>query len=65
MFDLIVKGATLPDGRTGLDIAVRDGRIAAVERGIAGEARRTIDAASMLSATASTPAFLNSRHCCT
>ncbi|HEX2555670.1 MAG TPA: amidohydrolase family protein [Microvirga sp.] len=48
MFDLIVKGATLPDGRTGLDIAVRDGRIAAVERGIAGEARRSIDAGGHL-----------------
>ncbi len=44
MFDLIIKGATLPDGRTGIDIAVRDGRIAAIERGIAGEARRVIEA---------------------
>jgi cytosine deaminase len=44
MFDLIVKGAALPDGRTGLDIAVRDGRIAAVDRGIGAQARRIIDA---------------------
>ncbi len=44
MFDLIIKGATLPDGRTGVDIAIRDGRIAAVEQGIAGEARRVIEA---------------------
>ena len=43
-FDLIVRNATLPDGRSGLDIAVADGRIAAVERGIAAEAARTIDA---------------------
>src|SRR6187455_87818 len=47
-FDLIVRNATLPDGRAGLDIAVRDGRIAAVERGISGEAARVIDAGGML-----------------
>src|SRR4030095_15565171 len=28
--DLLVRSATLPDGRSGIDIAVRDGRIAAV-----------------------------------
>lgn len=32
MFDLILRRATLPDGRTGMDIGVRDGRIAAVEK---------------------------------
>src|SRR6476660_5545336 len=47
-FDLIVRNATLPDGRTGLDIAICDGRIAAVERAIAGEAARTIDAQGCL-----------------
>src|SRR5580765_6793256 len=47
-FDLIVRNATLPDGRSGLDIAIRDGRIAAVERGIAGEAARAIDAQGCL-----------------
>ena len=47
-FDLIVRNATLPDGRTGLDIAIRDGRIAAVERAIAGEAARAIDAQGCL-----------------
>lgn len=31
MFDLIVRGGTLPDGRVA-DIGIRDGRIAAVER---------------------------------
>ena len=36
MFDLIVRNATLPDGRTGLDIGIRDGKIAAIERDIAG-----------------------------
>src|SRR3954449_9902426 len=44
MFDLIVRNATLPDGRSGLDIAVRGGRIVAVERAIAAEAARVIDA---------------------
>jgi len=43
-FDLIVHNATLPDGRTGLDIAIAEGRIAAVERRIEGEAARVIDA---------------------
>jgi cytosine deaminase len=33
-FDLIVRNARLPDGRTGLDIGVKAGRIAAVERGL-------------------------------
>ena len=30
-FDLLVRNATLPDGRTGIDIAVSGGRIAAVD----------------------------------
>jgi len=29
-YDLVVRNATLPDGRSGMDIAVRDGRIAAL-----------------------------------
>ena len=33
-FDLIVRNARLADGRSGLDIGVRGGRIAAVERGL-------------------------------
>ncbi|MFD3190136.1 amidohydrolase family protein [Sedimentitalea sp. HM32M-2] len=48
MFDLIVKNATLPDGRTGIDMACADGRIAAVEPGIAAEAGQIIDAAGHL-----------------
>src|SRR6476619_2157918 len=48
MFDLIVRNARLPDGRSGLDIAIRDGKIAAVERAIAAEAARTIDAQGCL-----------------
>jgi cytosine deaminase len=48
MFDLLVKGANLPDGRAGMDIACADGRIAAIERGIAGEAARVVDAQGRL-----------------
>ncbi|SEE84349.1 cytosine deaminase [Rhizobiales bacterium GAS191] len=47
-FDLIVWNATLPDGRTGIDIAVRGGAIAALEPGITAEAARSIDAAGHL-----------------
>ena len=47
-FDLIVRNATLPDGRSGLDIGIRDGRIAALERGIGTQATRTIDAQGLL-----------------
>ncbi|SED66355.1 cytosine deaminase [Rhizobiales bacterium GAS188] len=47
-FDLIVRNATLPDGRTGIDIAVRGGAIAALEPGITAEAARSIDAARHL-----------------
>ena len=50
MFDLIIKNANLPDGRTGLDIACKDGRIAAVEKGLAAsaQAKETIDADNRL-----------------
>ncbi len=44
MFDLLIRDATLPDGRTGCDVAVADGRIAAVEPEIAAEAGTVIDA---------------------
>ena len=48
MFDLLIRNATLPDGRKGIDIAVQDGRIAAVEPGISAEAGQVIDAAGLL-----------------
>ncbi|MCA1299560.1 amidohydrolase family protein [Stappia indica] len=47
-FDLLVKNAALPDGRTGLDIACADGRIAAVEAGISAEAKEVLDAGGRL-----------------
>ena len=32
-FDLIFRNVTLPDGRKGQDVAIVDGRIAAIEPG--------------------------------
>src|SRR5215210_5050850 len=48
MFDLTVRNATLPDGRSGLDIGIRGGKIAALERALPGEAGRSIDAQGLL-----------------
>ena len=48
-FDLIVRGATLPDGRKEIDIAARGGRIAAIERRIiAADAAVVVDAQGRL-----------------
>lgn len=47
MFDLILKGGTLSDGRVA-DIAVKAGRIAEIAATIAGEARETVDATGCL-----------------
>ena len=47
-FDLIIRNASLPDGQSGIDIACRDGRIAAVEAGITAEAGIVIDAGGQL-----------------
>ena len=46
--DLLVRNAALPDGRRGLDIGARDGRIVALEPGLQGEARETLDAGGRL-----------------
>ena len=48
MLDLLLTNATLPDGRTGMSVAVQDGRIAEIAPGIAGPARETIDAGGYL-----------------
>jgi cytosine/creatinine deaminase len=45
---LIVSNATLADGRTGIDIAIEGGRIVSVERDIAAEAGKRIDAGGQL-----------------
>jgi cytosine/creatinine deaminase len=48
MHDLILRNANLPDGRTGQDIAIADGRIVDIAPAIIGEARETIDATGRL-----------------
>lgn len=47
-FDLIVRNANLADERSGVDVAVKGGRIMAVEAGIASDAARVIDAGGRL-----------------
>lgn len=44
MLDLLLTNATLPDGRTGMSVAVQDGRIVEVTPGLTAAARETIDA---------------------
>jgi cytosine deaminase len=46
--DLIIRNASLPDGRTGIDIGVANGRIAAVAPKLAAQGAREIDAAGDL-----------------
>jgi cytosine deaminase len=46
--DLIIRNASLPDGRRGLDIGIRGGRIAAVEAQLPVRGAREIDAAGDL-----------------
>jgi cytosine deaminase len=47
-FDLLIRNATLPDGRKGQDIAIEAGRIVAVQPHLAGDAGRVIEAAGHL-----------------
>ncbi|UVW28068.1 amidohydrolase family protein [Massilia sp. H6] len=42
--DLVIRNATLPDGRRGIDIGIDGGRIAAVETRLAARGAREIDA---------------------
>ena len=44
MFDFLVKNASLPDGREGIDIACKNGLITNVEKNISAEAKETVDA---------------------
>lgn len=48
MMDLLIQNATLPDGRTGQDIACRDGLIVEVAPKIQAQAQETMDAAGQL-----------------
>src|SRR5215218_4802336 len=55
MFDLIIRDANLPDGRTGMDIGIAGGRIVTIEKGIAAEAGQEISATGRLA----TPPFVD------
>jgi cytosine deaminase len=48
MFDLIIKNANLPDGRSGIDIAIQKDKIAEVASRIDAEAAEEIDASGRL-----------------
>jgi cytosine/creatinine deaminase len=48
MLDLLVHNATLPDGRSGMSIAVQDGRISEVTAGLDAPAAEKLDAQGLL-----------------
>ena len=49
MLDLLITNAALPDGRTSMSVAVRDGKIVEVAPGpIAAQAHQTVDAQGLL-----------------
>jgi cytosine/creatinine deaminase len=52
MLDLLIRNATLPDGRKGIDIAIANGRIVEVRPQVSAEALEVIDAAGLLVSSA-------------
>ena len=64
-FDLIVRNATLPDGRKGQDVAIAAGRIAAIEPAIDGRggARRSTRADAFSRRPSSIATFIWTRRC--
>ena len=48
MFDTIIRNGNLPDGRERIDVGIRNGGIAAIERGLAAEAGEVIEAEGRL-----------------
>jgi cytosine/creatinine deaminase len=48
MLDLLIKNATLPDGRTDMSLAVRDGRFVEIAPGLSAAAHQTLDAGGLL-----------------
>ena len=48
MLDLLITNATLPDGRTGMSVAVQGGRIAEITQGMDAPAHETLDAQGLL-----------------
>ena len=51
MLDLVLRNCTLADGRSGLDIGIRDSRIVALEPQLNAQAGETLDAAGQLHQT--------------
>ncbi len=56
MLDLIIRNANLPDGRTGIDIAIANGLIADAAPHLTAQAQREIDATGRLAS----PPFVDS-----
>ncbi|MDB5861651.1 MAG: codA [Ramlibacter sp.] len=48
MLDLLITNAALPDGRTGMAVAVQGGKITEVAPGLQAQARETVDAGGYL-----------------
>jgi cytosine deaminase len=48
MFDLIIRNANLPDGRSGIDLGVQGGKIVTIEKGLNAQAQEEIDATGRL-----------------
>ena len=46
--DLIIRNANLPDGRSGIDIGIKDGKIAVLESSLSAKATEEIDASGKL-----------------
>lgn len=46
--DLIIRNANLPDGRVGIDIGIKDGKIVALEVALTAKAQEEIDASGYL-----------------
>jgi cytosine deaminase len=46
--DLIIRNANLPDGRVGIDIGIKDGKIAALEVALTAKAQEEIDVSGYL-----------------
>ncbi|MCE1162372.1 MAG: amidohydrolase family protein [Thiomonas sp.] len=55
MLDLLLRNCTLPDGRSGVDLGVEDGRIVALQPGLQAQAGQEIDGAGQLLS----PAFVD------
>lgn len=48
MFDLVLKNANLPDGRSSVDVAISKGKIAAIETSLSAESAEVLDVTDRL-----------------